>query len=94
MTETSTVINGPVRKAAPARTVRVDSPLRQVVRRFRRNRLAVIGLAMLALLCLMALLAPWIAPYKPTDIDLFSVTQPPGKGHLLGTDELGRDVLS
>jgi ABC-type dipeptide/oligopeptide/nickel transport system permease subunit len=43
---------------------------------------------------LVGALAPWVAPYEPTRGDLGNVLRPPGPGHLLGTDELGRDVLS
>jgi len=39
-------------------------------------------------------LAPVIAPYDPTSIDVYNVLSPPSKAHLLGTDELGRDLLS
>lgn len=42
----------------------------------------------------VSLLAPFIAPYDPTTIDVHNVLSPPGKAHLLGTDELGRDLLS
>jgi peptide/nickel transport system permease protein len=52
------------------------------------------GVALLLLLVLLALLAPWIAPHDPIAIDADHARLPPGPGHLLGTDELGRDVLS
>jgi ABC-type dipeptide/oligopeptide/nickel transport system permease subunit len=52
------------------------------------------GLALLLLLVLLALLAPWIAPHDPIAIDADHARLAPGPGHLLGTDELGRDVLS
>jgi nickel transport system permease protein len=42
----------------------------------------------------MALFAPWIAPHDPDQIDLARKLLPPGAGHLLGTDHLGRDILS
>jgi nickel transport system permease protein len=42
----------------------------------------------------MALFAPWIAPHSPDEVDLSQKLQPPGKSHLLGTDHLGRDILS
>ena len=47
----------------------------------------------LALLAL-ALLGPWFAPVDPLDQDLLALNRPPGGAHLLGTDHLGRDVLS
>ena len=66
---------------------------RSAWRRFCRHRVAVGCLVMLAVLVLMALLAPLIAPYSPTKpVGPFS--QPPGRGHLLGTDKIGRDMFS
>ncbi len=53
------------------------------------------GLTIIAILILVALLAPWLAPHDPvTFADLNNATLPPGSGFLLGTDEQGRDVLS
>ncbi len=53
-----------------------------------------IGLALTLLLFLLAILAPWIAPRDPIAQDLPSRLLGPGPGHWMGTDELGRDVLS
>ena len=58
------------------------------------NRMVSICLIMLAVIAVIALFAPQIAPYNPNDIDLKSSLQPPSSSHLLGTDHLGRDVLS
>jgi peptide/nickel transport system permease protein len=52
------------------------------------------GLGLLLLLVFLALLAPWISPHDPIAIDADHARLPPGPGHLFGTDELGRDVLS
>ena len=66
---------------------------RSAWRRFCRHRVAVGCLVVLAVLVLLALLAPLIAPYSPTKpVGPFS--QPPGRGHLLGTDKIGRDMFS
>lgn len=63
--------------------------------RFSKHGLAVTGLVFIAILVLLALLAPLIAPYSYTEQNLVDRMQPPfSSGHLLGTDELGRDVLS
>jgi len=62
--------------------------------RLSRNRLAMTGLALVAGLFVVSLAAPVIAPYDPNFIDLKSVLMPPSPEHLLGTDPLGRDVLS
>ena len=63
--------------------------------RFRRNPLAMIGLFIALALIVMAIFAPWIAPHDPITQSLADRLQPPGTpGHLLGTDDFGRDILS
>ena len=59
-----------------------------------RNPFTVVSLAMIALLLLCAAAAPVLAPYDPSMQELSARLQGPRKGHWLGTDELGRDVLS
>ncbi len=68
--------------------------LRVTGKRFSRNKLSVIGMVAILLLITTAIFAPFIAPYNPTAIDVHNVLSPPSKQHLLGTDELGRDLLS
>ena len=63
-------------------------------RRFRKHRLALAGAAIGCGLTLMAVLAPVLAPYGVDAISLGSRWQRPSVGHLFGTDELGRDVLT
>jgi peptide/nickel transport system permease protein len=64
-------------------------------RGFVRNRLALLGLAIVGALVLVALLAPWLAPYSPTQGDLANARLlPPSATHWLGTDDQGRDILS
>jgi peptide/nickel transport system permease protein len=63
-------------------------------RRFRRHRLALLGLAVIVVLVVMCALAPVIAPYDPLAQDLVNRNQGPTAAHLMGTDELGRDVFS
>jgi peptide/nickel transport system permease protein len=60
----------------------------------RRNVLASIGMALVAVFVVFALFAPWIAPQSPSNIDLPSRLQPPSGAHWFGTDELGRDIFS
>ncbi|HET6490957.1 MAG TPA: oligopeptide ABC transporter permease [Syntrophales bacterium] len=62
--------------------------------RFSRNQLAVAGCAIVVLLFVVSLLAPWISPFDPTEIDLKNILQPPSSRHWFGTDQLGRDVMS
>jgi len=63
-------------------------------RRLRRNRMALAGLAVLLALALLALLTPWIAPYSYEGQDLALGATPPSAAHWLGTDTLGRDLLT
>jgi peptide/nickel transport system permease protein len=65
-----------------------------VARRLSRNSSAVIGFVVAALLVLMAILAPLIAPYPPAKQDLAHTRQAPSAQHIMGTDELGRDIFS
>lgn len=60
----------------------------------RYNLLATFGAAMVCAFVLMAVLAPFLAPHDPADIDLPSRLMPPTAHHWFGTDELGRDILS
>ncbi|RJE90363.1 ABC transporter permease [Paenibacillus sp. 1011MAR3C5] len=70
-----------------------ESYARQVRRRFMRHKLALWGLATTLLLLAAGILAPWLAPYPPNEItDSFSAS--PSADYLLGTDQVGRDVLS
>jgi peptide/nickel transport system permease protein len=67
----------------------------RVIRRLRRNPLALASFAVVLVATVVAVLAPWIAPYAPNQTDFGNTFAPPGTpGHLLGTDDLGRDVLS
>jgi peptide/nickel transport system permease protein len=63
-------------------------------RRFGRNRGAVVGLAIVLVYVGMALFADLLAPYSPIDGQLAEKLQPPTLAHPLGSDELGRDLLS
>jgi peptide/nickel transport system permease protein len=63
-------------------------------RRFAENPLAMIGLVILLLLLLVAIFAPWIAPFQMNDQNLGRRLLPPSGDHLFGTDELGRDIFS
>jgi ABC-type dipeptide/oligopeptide/nickel transport system permease subunit len=74
--------------------VPVETELGEFFRRFRRNRSAVIGGSVVLLILLVALLARHLAPYGYADTDLALVWMDPDSEHLLGTDGLGRDILS
>ena len=75
-------------------TPKRDTELRQVWRHLRRNRLAMVGLAVLVLFLLCAIFAPFITPYDPIKTDFGNALQNPSSENLLGTDWLGRDSFS
>jgi peptide/nickel transport system permease protein len=60
----------------------------------RRSVLAQIGFAIVGILILLAIFAPWIAPADPAAQNLAVRLQPPSNSHWMGTDELGRDIFS
>jgi peptide/nickel transport system permease protein len=62
--------------------------------RFLANPLASLGLAIIVLLCVVAVFAPWLATHDPIVQDLSNALKPPSANHRLGTDELGRDIYS
>lgn len=70
------------------------SPGRLALRRFMRHRLAVASLVVILLMVFVAILAPLIAPHKPMAQDLLDTLGSPSPSHPLGTDDLGRDILS
>lgn len=72
--------------------IRVQSPRARAWARFARHRMALAGLALIAILTLMAIAAPVIAPIGPTKTDLRAALTAPSAEHWLGTDPAGRDV--
>ncbi|MCG6122618.1 MAG: ABC transporter permease [Microvirga sp.] len=79
---------------APA-PLRSRGLLADMGRRLRRDPVTLVASAVLVAIALAALFAPWIAPADPNQTSIINRLKPPGTpGHLLGTDELGRDLLS
>jgi peptide/nickel transport system permease protein len=81
-----------------ANTIRREIP-RQTFRslawrRFLRHRLAVAGTGIVAAIVLMAVFAPWFAPHNPNHVNILLAREGPSFGHPLGSDLVGRDVLS
>jgi peptide/nickel transport system permease protein len=70
------------------------SPWRRALRRLRRRRSAMFGLAVVLLFVVMALAAHWIAPHDPIATSWSAIRKAPSAAHWFGTDEIGRDVLS
>lgn len=71
----------------------VKAPNRVWVK-FTRNKSAVAGAIIVALFVIVALLAPWLAPFDPIKANFLAVRKAPSAIYWLGTDELGRDILS
>src|SRR6266702_3448003 len=80
--------------AWPARVARSESPLAQGVRRFRRSTTALVGAAIVAVLLMVALFADVLAPQSPIASDQTHTFERPSRDYPLGTDQLGRDMLS
>jgi ABC-type dipeptide/oligopeptide/nickel transport system permease subunit len=68
--------------------------LRRFWKSFARNKLAVVGLLIVIGFVLVAIFAPWLAPYDPTKQTLRDQLQTSSSTHWLGTDDVGRDILS
>ncbi|HLY24593.1 MAG TPA: ABC transporter permease, partial [bacterium] len=79
--------------AFPARSVRAG-PRRGPWQRFVRNPRAIAGAAIMLFFLLVALGGQWLAPYPPSAPHVLDILHPPGGRYPLGTDDLGRDILS
>lgn len=72
---------------------KVLSPARIALNKLKRNKLAIFGSVVLIILILLAIIAPIISPYGRDTVDLLNIESAPTAQHILGTDELGRDVF-
>ncbi|MBR4632672.1 MAG: ABC transporter permease [Elusimicrobia bacterium] len=68
--------------------------MRNVLVKLLKNKFAVIGLTVILLLIIVALFAPVISPYTPSEQNVFERLQSPSINHIFGTDDLGRDVFT
>jgi peptide/nickel transport system permease protein len=80
--------------ADEAAVVHEENPWARAWRRLKRRKGAMAALVVVVFLILLAVLAPWIAPYDPTKTSFGLVRKAPSWAHWFGTDEVGRDVLS
>ncbi|MFJ8066441.1 oligopeptide ABC transporter permease [Psychrobacillus sp. NPDC096426] len=71
-----------------------ESIWKVMLRKFMKNKLAVIGAILLIIIIVSAIFAPWLAPQDPSKQVLLDKLSPPGEKYILGADNLGRDVLS
>jgi ABC-type dipeptide/oligopeptide/nickel transport system permease subunit len=89
-----TLPSGPPVQATKTSATFVRRRTDGAVRRLVRSPKGRFGLLVLLLLVIVALLAPWIAPYNPNEVHLLDQFASPSANHFFGADEIGRDVLS
>lgn len=70
------------------------SEVRRILRVWLSRKVVALGTTVILVLVVTALFAPWLAPYDPFKTNLREALRPPSSAHLLGTDALGRDILS
>lgn len=94
-------VNSPVQLKTPKtaeKDLKIESKASVIWRRYKKNKLAVIGLIVFSIMCFLAIFAPLLTPYKPDVYDILDQFLPPGedpftgKFHLMGTDSMGGDV--
>jgi peptide/nickel transport system permease protein len=78
----------------PSLPARISGSTMRIVSRLGQEPLGMAGFVILAVLCVVAILAPLLAPYDPNIQVLSDALQPPSAAHWAGTDEFGRDILS
>ncbi|MGL9720616.1 MAG: glutathione ABC transporter permease GsiD, partial [Symbiopectobacterium sp.] len=84
----------PTMTAAAQDNDAIRSPMRDFWQAFIQNPLALVSGGFILLLVLVAAFAPWLAPFNPMDPDWMALSAPPSATHWMGTDDLGRDVMS
>src|SRR6187200_1785289 len=92
--EQATTTNLPSMPSSPLGAMSEKRSNTSVWKRFRRHRLAMIGSAILLVLTVSAIFAPFIATHDPFGIDLSAYREGPSSSHYLGTDLAGRDMFS
>ncbi len=70
------------------------SPFQLAYRRFVKNRMAVVGLILMTIIVLVSIFAPLLTSHDPLESDLYNIDAPPSSEHILGTDDMGRDVYA
>lgn len=81
-------------KAAKAPRLKKNSQAMDILHRLSKNKSAMFGLILISLEIIIAILAPYIVPYDWNAIDIINACAAPSTEHLMGTDELGRDIFS
>lgn len=80
--------------STPWKTSKPRSLWGDAARTFAQNRAGMAGLVVVVLVLLIAIFAPWIAPYDPLEQDWEQILAPPNADHIMGTDAVGRDLFS
>ncbi|MEJ8280507.1 ABC transporter permease [Pseudonocardia spirodelae] len=83
-----------VPSAGPVGRPQGPGQFREIWRRYRRNKLAMAGLVIVAFELVIAIISPFSTPYDPFEQNLLNTLQPPSAAHFFGTDVLGRDLYS
>lgn len=87
--------NGALSRESHAEMIRRERKSNDALHKFCRNKTAVFGFAVIAVMLLLALFSPFFATHDPNQLSLANAYLPPGTdGHIFGTDELGRDLFS
>lgn len=73
---------------------KILTPSKIAWNKFKKNKLAVFGGIVLIILVILAIVAPIISPFGRDTVDLLNIEAAPGGNHILGTDELGRDIFT
>ena len=73
---------------------KVESPAAMAWRRFKKNKLAIVGLILISIISLSAIFAPFLAPYDPNKTNILRAKEAPSADHWFGTDRIGRDLFS
>ena len=84
---------GTMNKAARPK-LKKQSQFLEIMKRLSKNRLAMLGLTILLIEVVVAIIGPLVMPYGYNDMDFTSMCAPPSAAHLMGTDDLGRDIFS
>ena len=80
--------------AAVEKTEKKDSYYRDVLRRFQAHKLARLGVAIILAEVLLVIILPMVMKLDPYSSDILAFNSAPGPGHLLGTDDTGRDIFA
>lgn len=89
-----TADGGSQKTLSPKDETGAKAVITEFFRTIRKSRSASIGLGLILIVCALALLAPVIAPYDPLEASFLDKSLAPSRAHWLGTDHLGRDILS